>query len=155
MYSFALLLLAAVAVATPCTPAQKQQMLSTITTDAQWPTCQKATAPYDFYKSLTQVNPAPTSAQVQLFATTPACATVYNGFQAALKAANCDEVQNLTGLAVAPFVQLTSPPTNATAPTLTPMTLATTTTTTPTPTSAAPVRGMMVTGAITALALSF
>ncbi|KDO19787.1 hypothetical protein SPRG_14981 [Saprolegnia parasitica CBS 223.65] len=135
--------------ATPCTSAQKQQMLSTITTDAQWPTCQKATAPYDFYKSLTQV---------QLFASTPACATVYNGFQAAIKAANCDEVQNLTGLAVAPFVQLTSPPTtNATAPTTT---LATTTptttptTTTTTPKSTAPVHGMMLTAAITALALS-
>ncbi|KDO20530.1 hypothetical protein SPRG_13228 [Saprolegnia parasitica CBS 223.65] len=110
----ALLLMTVAVAATPCTSTQKDQMLSTITNDAQWAACQKATAPYDFYKSLTQVSPAPTSAQMQLFASTPACAAVYADFQASLKAANCDEIKAMIGLEYAPFVQLTSPPTDTT-----------------------------------------
>ncbi|OQR87417.1 hypothetical protein ACHHYP_08871 [Achlya hypogyna] len=103
------LLVSSLVAAVPCTQTQKQTMLSAITTDPQWAACQKATAPYDFYKSLTQVNQPPTATQVAAFEASPACKAVYTDFQAALKAANCDEIQNMLGLGVAPFVQLTTP----------------------------------------------
>ncbi|OQR82451.1 hypothetical protein ACHHYP_20793 [Achlya hypogyna] len=68
-------------------------MLGANTRDPQWTTCHKETTPFDFYKSLTLENSPPTAAQVVTFEASPACNTVYAVIQAALKSANCDEIQ--------------------------------------------------------------
>nr|AIG55401.1 secreted protein [Thraustotheca clavata] len=110
-----LLFTTAFVAAVPCSSTQKQQMLNVITADPQWASCKAATAPYDFYTSLTQAGPPPTAAQNDLFNSTPACTNVYNRFQDSLKQANCDQIQNLMGLPYAQFVTLTmgTPPTTA------------------------------------------
>ncbi|OQS07265.1 hypothetical protein THRCLA_00729 [Thraustotheca clavata] len=90
-----LLFTTAFVAAVPCSSTQKQQMLNVITADPQWASCKAATAPYDFYTSLTQAGPPPTAAQNDLFNSTPACTNVYNRFQDSLKQANCDQIQNL------------------------------------------------------------
>jgi hypothetical protein len=90
--------LATGAIAIQCTENQKQNMLDSITKNSNWPTCVKATAPFSFYSTLIQEGPPPTKDQIQLFLDTPSCVTVYSRFQASLKAANCDEIQDLIGL---------------------------------------------------------
>ncbi|KAF0693679.1 Aste57867_15382 [Aphanomyces stellatus] len=103
----AFLLLAALAVqdahAIGCTDAQRTSMLNSITQDPAFATCQRDTAPFDFYTALTQTGPAPTAADAAKFTASAACGKVYDHFQAAIKAANCDEVSTLVGL---PFDQL-------------------------------------------------
>ncbi|RQM30387.1 hypothetical protein B5M09_012759, partial [Aphanomyces astaci] len=83
-----------------CTQDQKQQMLEAITKSPQWPACQQATAPFDFFLALTQEGPTPTPNDLTKFKGNAACTTVYSSFQDAIKQANCDEVADLVGISV-------------------------------------------------------
>nr|AIG55778.1 secreted protein [Thraustotheca clavata] len=113
---FFAILIATAVVAVPCTSTQKQQMLNVITADPQWSTCKAATTPYDFYTSLTQGGPPPTTTQNDLFNSTPACTSVYDHFQDSLKQANCDQIQNLIGIPYTQFISLTMGTPSTTAP---------------------------------------
>ncbi|ETV69007.1 hypothetical protein H257_15158 [Aphanomyces astaci] len=83
-----------------CAQDQKQQMLDAITKSPQWPACQQATTPFDFFLALTQEGPTPTPNDLAKFKAAAACTTVYTSFQDAIKQANCDEVADLVGMSV-------------------------------------------------------